>query len=460
MTTFFSKIAAWYADFKFVKFAQKGDDVLKFFARVFVFMLVFWILWAFRQAYQNDAYTLSAFNVPPSLEARGYSGTVVVDKIVAEMQAILSKRYFDEQNPEAYRRINTQPTLQFNTESRAGYFDLRALFQMGKLFLGKKDKTIRGHITLDTNVIRLSLLLPDEAAFPLSINSRASLDSLFHQVAVHLIRQTTPQYLVYYYLDKQEYDAAEKLLEEIDFRLNNEHQKPTYSNDRIQWYLAWTNFLLAKKDYPNALQKIDELQKLFPKDLAGYAQKVNILFSQVVELENQKVDKNTVKSIANEASKLAQFIENQNFSSQFLDKKMAMGWLYSNWAYMLQKIETDSATVLTKYRKSIELLPQAAASYNNLSYFYMDNKNYSEAEIYLKKALFADPKDGNTWDTYAELMLVKGDTLRFYNCIEQALKNHNPTEGVSSENYKKDARWQRFWGDKRFLDLLKKYKPE
>ena len=454
----FSKIAAWYADFRFVKFAQKGDDVLKFFARIFVFMLVFWILWAFRQAYQNDSYTLSAFNVPPSLEARGYSGTVVVDKIVAEMQAILSKRYFDEQNPEAYRRINTQPTLQFNTESRAGYFDLRALFQMGKLFLGKKDKTIRGHITLDTNVIRLSLLLPDEAAYPLSMSSHASLDSLFHGVAVHLIRQTTPQYLVYYYLDKQDYDEAEKLLDEIDFKLNNEQNKPTYSTDRIQWYLAWTNFLLAKKDYPNALQKIDELRQLYPKDLAAYAQKVNILFSQVVELENQKADKAAIKAIALEATKLAQFIENQNFSSQFLDKKMATGWLYSNWAYMLQKIDTDSTKVLVKYRKAIELLPQAASSYNNLSYFYMDNHNYSEAEIYLKKALFADPKDGNTWDTYAELMLIKGDTLRFYNCIEQALKNHNPTEGVSAEGYAKDVRWQRFWEDKRFVNLLVKYK--
>jgi tetratricopeptide (TPR) repeat protein len=444
--------------FNAVKFAQKGDDVLKFIARVFVFTLVFWILWAFRQAYKNDGYTLSAFNVPPSLEQRGYSGTVVVDKIVAEMQAIMSKRYFDEQNPEAYRRINTQPTLQFNTESRAGYFDLRALFQMGKLFLGKQDKTIRGHLTLDSNVIRLSLLMPDEAAYPLSINNKASLDSLFHRVALRLIRQTTPQYLVYYYLDKQEYDEAESLLDEIDFKLNNHPKNADYQNDRIQWYLAWTNFLLAKKDYPNALQKIDELRQLYPKDLAGYAQKVNILFNQVVELENQKADKIIVKNIAQQAADLAQYVDKQNFSSQFLDKKMAMGWLYSNWAYMLQKTTTDTTLILAKYQKSIELLPQVAMSYNNLSYFYMDNHNYAEAEIHLKKALLADPKDGNTWDTYAELMLIKGDTARFYNCIEQALKNHNPTEGVSAEGYAVDARWQKVWKEKRFSELLTKYK--
>jgi tetratricopeptide (TPR) repeat protein len=299
--------------------------------------------------------------------------------------------------------------------------------------------------------------MPDEGAYPLSIGKNESLDSLFHHVAVRLIRQTTPQYLVYYYLDKQEYDEAEQLLNEIDFKLNNERKSATYSNDRIQWYLTWTNFLLAKKDYPNALQKVEELRQAYPKDLAGHAQKVNILFSQVIDLENQKVDKSSYLPIVKQGNELSQLIEKQDFSSQFLDKKMAKGWFYANWAYLLQKDNADSSRVLATYRKAIEFLPQSPAAYNNLSYYYMDNKNYTEAEIYLKKALFADPKDGNTWDTYSELMLLKGDTSRFYNCIEQALKNHNPTEGVSADGYAKDARWEKFWGEKRFQNILKKY---
>lgn len=458
MTNPFPKITAWYADLNVSKAAKKGDDVLKFIGRVFIFSIVIWIFWAFRKVYVNDAYTLSAFNVPPSLEQRGYSGTVVVDKIVSEMQAILSKKYFDEQNPESYRRIATQPTLQFNAESRAGAFDLQALFQMGKLFLGKKDKTIRGHITLDSNQIRLSLLMSDAAAYPLSIKANESLDSLFHRVAVQLIRQTTPQYLVYYYLDKQDFDEAEQLLNEIDFKLSNNQKTPTYHTDRIQWFLSRTNFLLAKKDYQNAIDKNEELIKAYPKDLAGYAQKVNILFKQVVELENQKADKTFFKPIARQGSELAQLIDNKGFTSQFLDKKMTMGWLYANWAYLLQKEDAAAAKVLATYQKAIEFLPQSPTPYNNLSYFYMDAKNYGEAEIYLKKALFADPKNGNSWDTYAELMLLKGDTSRFYNCLEQALKNHNPTEGISSEAYTEDERWAMFRGEKRFVDLLKKYR--
>ncbi len=458
MYNLFPRIAAWYADAKIAKSAQKGDDILKFIGRIFVFTLVIWILWAFRQAYTNDSYTLSAFSVPPSLEQRGYSGAVVVDKIVSEMQGILSKKYFDEQNPESYRRIATQPTLQFNTESRAGYFDLRALFQMGKLFLGKKDKTIRGNITLDSNQIQLSLLVSDAAVYPLSINKNESLDSLFHRVAVQLIRQTTPQYLVYYYLDKQDFDAAEQLLSEIDFKLNNNRKTATYANDRIQWFLSWTNFLLAKKDYQNALEKNEELIKTYPKDLTGYAQKVNILFKQVVELENQKADKTVFKPIAQQGSKLAQSIDNQNFTSQFLDKKMTTGWLYANWAYLLQKEDAAQPKIMATYQKAIEFLPESPEPYNNLSYFYIDNKQYNEAETYLKKALFADPKNGNSWDTYAELMLLKSDTTRFYNCLEQALKNRNPTEGISAEAYAEDGRWKAFWQQKRFVDLLKKYR--
>ena len=452
------KITAWYADFNVPKSARNGDDVLKFIGRVFLFILVFWVFWAFRQVYINDAYTLTAFNVPPSFEQRGYSGVVVVDKIMSEMQAILSKKYFDEQNPESYRRIAMQPTLQFNAESRAGGFDLQALFQMGKLFLGKKDKTIHGNITLDSNQIRLSLLMSDAAAYPLSINKNESLDNLFHRVAVQLIRQTTPQYLVYYYLDKQDFDEAEQLLNEIDFKLSNNRKTATYANDRIQWFLSWTNFLLAKKDHPNALEKNEELIKAYPKDLAGYAQRVNILFSQVIELENQKADKTVFKPIAQEGSKLAQYVDNQNFTSQFLDKKMTTGWMYANWAYLLQKEDASSAKVLATYQKAIEFLPESPEPYNNLSYFYMDNKQYTEAEIYLKKALFADTKNGNSWDTYAELMLLKGDTTRFYSCLEQALKYRNPTEGISAEAYAEDGRWTAFWQQKKFMDLLKKYR--
>ena len=63
--------------------------------------------------------------------------------------------------------------------SRAGYFDLHSLFQVGKVLLGKKDRTIKGNITLDSNILNLSLQMPDEAA--------------------------TPQYLVYYYLDRQQF---------------------------------------------------------------------------------------------------------------------------------------------------------------------------------------------------------------------------------------------------------------
>ena len=67
------------------------------------------------------------------------------------------------------------------------------------------------------------------------------------------------------------------------------------------------------------------------------------------------------------------------------------------------------------------------------------------------------PNDGNSWDTYAEVMALKGDDTRFFAYLEKALQNRNPTEGITAELYAHDNRWERFRQQKKFQDLLKKY---
>jgi tetratricopeptide (TPR) repeat protein len=113
---------------------------------------------------------------------------------------------------------------------------------------------------------------------------------------------------------------------------------------------------------------------------------------------------------------------------------------------------------LPKYQKAIQLLPNTSFAYNNLSYYYMDKKNYAAAEDALQKALFVEPKDGNSLDTYSEIMAITGDSIRFYSFIEKALQNPNPTEGITAEFYAQDMRWAAYWQRPRFQNLLKKYR--
>lgn len=444
-------------DSKFMIFVKNFDRILRLAGRLLILMLIIWILWAFRKAYNNDSYVFEPFSVPPQLVERGYSGEVVVDKIMAEMHNILSKDYFDEQNPEAYRKIVAQPTLKFSSGSRAGYFDLESLFKLGKVVLGKKENTIKGHITSDSNRLSLSLNLTDDAHSALNSNKN-NLDSLVNEAAVFLIRQTNPQYLVYYFMNKQDFATAETLLQEIDFQLNNKKKSPTYNYDRIQWCMSWTSLRLAQQDFEGALAKADELRKAYPHDLAADVQTVNILMAQVLRLENDKADPSVYRPIAQRATTLATQIEKKNESSLFLDKQKAMGLLYANWAYLLQKTDLNAPHILPKYQKAIALLPNVSFAYNNLSYYYMDKKNYPAAEDALKKALFAEPKDGNSLDTYAEIMAITGDTTRFYAFIEKALQNPNPTEGITAERYAVDKRWDMFRHQPRFQNLIKKYK--
>lgn len=436
------------------------DRILRFVGHFAIFLLVVWILMVFRRVYNNNAYTFAPFNVPPTLTEKGYSGEVIVSKIASEIQNILARRYYDEQNPEAYRQITEQQDITFTTENKLGVIDLHSLFSLGKALLGKKDKTIKGHITIDDNNFSLSIQMPDIQYYKFSLAKNSPIDSLIHQAAIYLIRQTTPQYLVYYYLNKQDFEETEKLLQEIDFKLtsdNRSHKTATYDYDRIQWYMSWTNLLLAKKNYAKALQKAEELQHIYPSDLAAYSQIVNILNSEVIDLENQRTDTTRYLSLARKAMNLAQEIEQKNWNSVFLNKQMAMGWLYANWAYMQQKCDPDSPEILPKYLKAIELLPHAASPYNMLSYYYMDKKEYIEAENCIKKALLADVRDGNSWDTYAEIMVLKNDTTHFYDYIEKALQNSNPTQGITSQYYATDARWLPFRNTPDFQRLLKKY---
>ncbi len=447
-------------DSDFMKSVKNLDLILRLAGRLLIMLLIFWILWAFRQAYINDSYVFEPFNVPPALVERGYSGEVIVDKIMLEMNNMLSKSYFDEQNPEAYRKILVQPTLQFSSGSRAGYFDLESLFKLGKVILGKKDKVIKGHITDENQQLSLNLSMIGNDLPPLSISNKNHVDSLVNEAAVYLMRQTNPQYLVYYFLGKQDFEMAETLLDEIEFKLNSQKRSQTYTYDHIQWFMSWTNLRLAQQDFKGALAKAEALRQAYPNDLAADVQTVNIYMTEVLRLENAKSAPSVYRPIAQQATVLAEQIEKKKLSSLFLDKQKAMGWLYANWAYMLQKTDPNSPEILPTYQKAIALLPNTSFAYNSLSYYYMDKKNYIEAEEALKKALFTEPKDGNALDTYAEIMSITGDTTRFYAFFEKALQNPNPTEGITAELYAVDKRWESFRNRQTFQNLIKKYRKK
>ena len=137
-------------------------------------------------------------------------------------------------------------------------------------------------------------------------------------------------------------------MQEIDFKLNNNRKNATYDYDRIQWYMSWTNLLLAQRNFEGAFQKAEALQKAYPNDIASYAQMVNILMSQVVNLENQGLDTAAYVPLARRAVSI-------------------------------------SENILSKYQKAI-----------------------------------------------------------FYEYLEKALKNRNPTVGITAALYANDQRWARF----------------
>ena len=47
----------------FIDFVKNADRILKLVGRIFILLLVFWILWAFRQVIKDESYMFDSFSV-------------------------------------------------------------------------------------------------------------------------------------------------------------------------------------------------------------------------------------------------------------------------------------------------------------------------------------------------------------------------------------------------------------
>lgn len=56
---------------KFMDYIKNADRILRLLGRIFLVLLVFWILWAFRKAIKDESYVFDTFSVPPALIEKG-----------------------------------------------------------------------------------------------------------------------------------------------------------------------------------------------------------------------------------------------------------------------------------------------------------------------------------------------------------------------------------------------------
>lgn len=456
LALFFSGLKTSFDALSFSKLAKQSNTFLLLAWRLSIALLVIWAVVRFRSIANadTDSYVLKAFIVPPDMEKIGYKGETVVAKIRSEMLQIIypkdnstSRMSACRQNDKA--RLTPQLRIADGTERKD--YDIKSLFEAGKTLFGIEDKVITGYIINADKQFTLFIQMPEEPLKSVSIDEKAPIDSLFYKAALFLTRQTTPQYLVNYLIQKKEFDTAENLLAELDFKQNN---LPTATEqDHIQTLSNWSNFYLSKAIafnntdfFHNALEKARQLRVQFPNDIAGYAMEVSILMTKAgFGYSGYGYDNiPAIDTLAKQALTLAKEAERKQkrLSSAYFDKQQVMGLMLCNSAYLANQCRLEDPSVLERqFQKSRAIMPQNVYIYNTLAYFYLKQNNAEAAKRNITNALNANQLDGNICDSYAEVMLHFGDTTAFFRGIELALKNQQPATVANVENYRNNKRW-------------------
>jgi hypothetical protein len=443
-----NNIKAWYAEFELSKTAKKANIYLLFLWRASLAFLVIWVLWKFNSETESDTYALKPFSVTPDMEKMGFRGETVVARVMSDMLQIIYPKDNSTARVTACRqnekaRLKTQIRIAEGTQDKN--YDIKGIFEAGKTLFGREDKMITGYIVKENSQIIMWIQMPDEPLTSVSIAESTSLDSLFYKAAVYLTRLTTPQYLANYWIQKKQFDEAEALLSELDFRQRNMPDATT--QDGIQTLSNWANFHLAKGNFDQAFDKATELRERFPNDIAGYAMQVSILMTKAgygyrgYGYDNIKA----IDTLARQAFQIAKEAENKETSlhSAYFNKQQVMGLMLCNAAYLANQCHlADPKDLEKRLQKSRSILPQSVYVYNTLAYFYRKQNNAESAKRYITDALNANQLDGNICDSYADIMLHFGDTTEFFRGVELALKYQKPPTVASVEDYRNASRWQ------------------
>jgi hypothetical protein len=454
---FITNLTTWFRSISFGRLAKQSNTFLLLAWRLSIALVVIWAVMRFKNVANadNDSYVLKAFTVPPDMEKMGYRGETVVAKVMSEMLQIIypkdnstSRMSACRQNDKA--RMTAQLRVADGSERRD--YDIKSLFEAGKTLVGIEDKVITGYIVNANHQLTMFIQMPEEPLKSVSIAENAPLDSLFYKAALFLTQQTTPQYLVNYLIQKKEFDTAETLLSELDFKQNN--LPSATEQDHIQTLANWANFYLSKAIafnntdfFQNALIKSHELRTEFPNDIAGYAMEVSILMTKAgFGYHGYGYDNiAAIDTLARQALAIAKEAERKEkkLNSAYFDKKQVMGLMLCNAAYLANQCHLEDPKILEKhFQKSRAIMPQSVYLYNTLAYFYLKQNKQDSAKRYISYALNANQLDGNISDSYAEVMLHFGDTTQFFKGIELALKNQQPATLANVENYRNNKRWE------------------
>jgi tetratricopeptide (TPR) repeat protein len=393
--------------------------------------------------YHKNIFYLKDFKVPNEWADQGYTGDVVKESILDEIDKIKQETadYWDKNKSIKSTRSKDKDNTQILSDINVEGFNLKAIVKTILSVLGKKDKSIGGYVTLNDSLQVMSIQITDQVTKRFNIDRKKPVKMLIRDATLHIMRIKQPLVLLTYYQVRNDTLAMK---EAYTYLVKNRD----ITRDFDFYYASFVTSGF-ERDFDKAEAWADSLIEKFPNAIAGYKNKAYIYsFRKYLETDSLKKEKYGQLQVA--------YLKKAVMHNNTYDgEKIPLNDLYIELAdyYFRNKNDTLGIEYLEKSSK-IEALPSYTSNY--LGYIYIKQKKYAKAEIAIKSATKDSPDNGNYWDSMGELYALQGKDSIAVMYLNKALKAPIKSATVSIEAYKKDSRWQRLQKRNDFQLLLRK----
>lgn len=340
--------------------------------------------------FRKEPIHIEPFEVTRDLENQGYSGRVVANKLIDQLNEI------GEKSKEKVTRIYTyssrigrtkqtafiepsefipggSDTKQIDMEIPGARISVNSVSQFIKRFFGKKLITVAGEVVNQDNKLFVTTRVNEKASEPFK---GENLDDILHQTAEHIYKCIKPFVIAQYYLAN---NNEPKCLETIQFIIS---QEP--GDDDVLAYTLWGYILAKQQKYEEAIDKFEKATKL------------NLTFADVyvnwggVLVEQRKYDE--------AIEKYKKVID--------LDPRLA-AFAYGVWgAVLVEQEKYDEA--IEKLKKAIKLDPKFASAYVNWGSALVEQGKYDEAIEKYQKAIELDPRFAPAYGNWGDVLGRQG----------------------------------------------------
>jgi tetratricopeptide (TPR) repeat protein len=430
--------------------------------RIAILSLIILFFFAFVREFQSDPLIIENFEIPTSLQEKGYSNRLFTQRILLEAenirdQAALVTGLDTKQTQWATldRDLITKESLDVSYASlNVGDYNIPALFAFLKTNFGKQDRKIYGIIQHSPETLLLTLSITN---FRTVSYKHSEFDSLCSWAAEHIWACEDPATLGLHYIRTRRLFEAHQIVTHL------ENSQNLHSQEKSLYLKA----LIYQKEgnFDQVIGVSDSLMKLNPIHGAAYYMKAKACYSKLEEalhFASKGITQDGLDSLKKTGILCLKQIIRENLTDPIAEtyvmSNVVPKYLRSN-AYLLwavfEAISSNETAVEPLLKNALKELQSPTSLYNAANTYLLIGL-LSNAERYILMAIEMDPTEAIFWDTYAEIMVQKKDYARMYVGLKNVFK-YTPGTQLNLSSYRTDERFRSVWKDKRFQALVELY---